>query len=85
MERFIIFLKVKQNNKNNPLNHHGWEGFVRLGLSFNSDLESGFQFNRAVGWPNRDLLKPAFYKGFIKYCKVGRLVFDEILQFCDAL
>ena len=70
MERFIIFLKVKQNNKNNPLNHHGWEGFVRLCLSFNIDLESRFQFNGAVSWPDYDLLKPAFYKGFIEYSKV---------------
>lgn len=58
---------------------------MRLYLSFNIDLESRFQFNGAVGWPDYDLLKPAFYKGFIKHCKVGRLVFDEILQFSDTL
>lgn len=47
---------------------------MRLFLSFYIDLESRFQFNGAVGWPDCDLLKPAFYKCFIKYCKVGRLV-----------
>lgn len=76
---------IKKNNKNNPLNHHGWEGFVRLGLSFYIDLESGFQFNCAMVIPYGDLLKPAFYKCFIKHCKVGRLDFDEILQVCDSL
>ncbi len=54
-------------------------------LSFNIDLEAGFQLYSAVGWPDYDLFKSAFYKGLIKYCKVGRLVFDKILQFSDAL
>ena len=34
---------------------------MRLFLSFYIDLESRFQFNDAVGWPDCDLLKPAFY------------------------
>lgn len=58
---------------------------MRLCLSFNIDLESGFQFYCAVGWPDYDLLKPAFYKCFIKHCKVGRLLLNEILQFSDSL
>ena len=37
------------------------------------------------GRPILWFVKPAFYKGFIKYCKVGRLVFNEILQFCNSL
>lgn len=57
------------------------EAFVRLCLSFYIDLKSGFQFNGAMVVPYCDLLQPAFYKGFIKYCKVRRLVFNEILQF----
>ena len=56
---------------------------MRLFLSFYIDLESRFQFNGAMVVPYCDLLKPAFYKGFIKYCKVGRLVFDEILQLLE--
>ena len=66
MERFIIFLKVKQNNKNNPLNHHGWERFVRLCLSFYINLKFGFQFNGAVFVLGCDLLEPTPYKRFIK-------------------
>ena len=61
------------------------EAFVRLCLSFDIDLKNGFQFNCAMVVPYCDLLKPAFYKGLIKFFKVGRLVFYEILQFCDSL
>lgn len=58
---------------------------MHLCLSFNIDLKSGFQFNCAVAVPDCDLLEPAFYKSFVKCGKVGRLVFDEVLQVGDAL
>ena len=38
----ILVAVIKTNNKNNSLNHQGWEGFVRLCLSFNIDLKAGF-------------------------------------------
>ena len=44
---------------------------MRLCLSFDIDLESGFQFNGAVCWPDYYLLKPTFCKGFIEYSKVS--------------
>ena len=34
----IIEAEIKTDNKNGPLNLHGWEGFVRLCLSFHVDL-----------------------------------------------
>ena len=37
---------------------------MRLCLSFYVDLKSGFQFYCAVGWPDCDLLKPAFYNEY---------------------
>lgn len=58
---------------------------MRLCLSFNIDLKSGFKFNCAVVIPDGDLLKPLLYKGLIKCGKFGRLVFDEILQVGDVL
>ena len=58
---------IKKNNKNNPLDHHGWEGLAHLRLSFCIDLEIGFQFNGAMVIPDCDLLEPAFYKGFVRF------------------
>lgn len=42
-------------------------------LSFYVVLEAGFQFNRAAVIPYGDLLKPEFYKHFIKCGKVRSL------------
>ena len=46
---------------------------MRLCLSFYVVLEAGFQFNRAAVVPYCDLLKPEFYKHFIKCGKVRSL------------
>ena len=46
---------------------------MRLCLSFYVVLESGLQFNRAAVVPYCDLLKPEFYKHFIKCGKVRSL------------
>lgn len=43
---------------------------MRLCLFFYVVLEAGFQFNRAAVVPYCDLLKPEFYKHFIKCGKV---------------
>ena len=39
------------------------QNLKRSRLSFNIDLESGFQFNRAMVLPDNDPLKPSFHQG----------------------
>lgn len=58
------FLTFTQNLKRSPAGFKtSCEAFVRLCLSFNIDLESGFQFNRAMVLPDNDPLKPSFHQG----------------------
>ena len=58
---------------------------MRLCLSFYINLKSGFQFDRAMVFPDDDLLEPALYQGLIKFSKVGTLLLDKILQVIDSL
>lgn len=64
----------------NPLGHHGQEGFVRLwDLYVHIDTNAGFQFDGDVVIPDSDLFDPASYQRFVKFGKVGGLLLDEIL------
>lgn len=57
---------------------------MRLCLSINIDLKTGFELHSEVVFPDSNLLEPALHKSFIKFGKVSSLCFDKILQDGDA-
>ena len=48
-------------------------------LCIHIDINTRFQFDGNVVISDSDLLDPALHQCFIEFCKVGRLLLDEIL------
>lgn len=69
----LLGVLLCNKQKNNPLNPHGREGFVRLCLSFYIDLEAGVQFNGIVVWPILYRIPSDF-----------RMITDEILNLSNT-
>ena len=56
---------------------------MKLCIHINAD--AGFQFNCNAVIPDGYLLNPASHQCFIKFCKIGGLLCDVILQVIDSL
>lgn len=54
-------------------------------LCIHIDANTGFQFDGDVVIPDSDLFDPASHQRFVKFCEVGSLLRNIILQVVDSL
>ena len=56
-----------------------------MGLSINIDLDPGLEFHGEVVGKNGNLLNEIFEQSLIKFCNIGFLPGDEVLQFLNPV
>lgn len=56
-----------------------------MDLSFNIDLDAGLEFYDEVICKDGDLLNELFDQRLIKFCDIGFLPGNEVLQFLDPI